>query len=121
MRTAYEQFQWRLAPIFEHGLSRGLEQGRAYWFDETEEGYTFRLELPGVEKDALGVELLDRTLSVKGTRQSVLGGQDVAYRINLPKHADVEKLSVKLSSGILTIFVEKKAAAKPRAIEVIAA
>ena len=121
MRTAYEQFQWRIAPILEHGLSRSLEQSRTYWFDETEVGYTLRLELAGVEKDALVVELLERTLSVKGTRQSVLGGHDVAYQIKLPKHADVENLSVELSNGILAIFIEKKPAARPRTIEVIAA
>lgn len=93
---------------------------------EDEDHYYARLELPGVKKADLKLELHDHQLSVSYERQN---GEPkkadqpretaVSKRIvTVPDGIDSEKVSAKLEDGILTITLPKSVERKPREIKV---
>jgi len=92
--------------------------------------YEVRVEMPGVAKGGVRIDLEDNVLSIQGDRQSVnvpegwkalhrelspLGYQ-LRLRLNTP--VDEDKLTASLENGVLTLKLPVKEAAKPRRIEV---
>jgi len=93
------------------------------------ESYTIQVELPGVKKENVSVNLDKDLLSVRGTRSTTPPADwkplyrelsDVNYQLRLKLNVPVEdsKLSAKLEDGILTLTLPLKEAAKPRTISV---
>ena len=93
------------------------------------ESYTVQVELPGVKKENVSVNLDKDLLSVRGTRSTTPPADwkplyrelsDVNYQLRLKLNVPVEdsKLSAKLEDGILTLTLPLKEAAKPRTISV---
>jgi len=93
------------------------------------ENYTIQVELPGVKKENVSVNLDKDLLSVRGTRSTTPPADwkplyrelsDVNYQLRLKLNVPVEdsKLSAKLEDGILTLTLPLKEAAKPRTISV---
>ena len=95
---------------------------------ETEDGYIAELDLPGVRKDDLDVELLGNEIHVRGEvrarewtgvvrRQGRPTGA-VEHRFTVPGRIDAEGIEAELSDGVLTIRLPKADSAKPKRIEV---
>ena len=94
---------------------------------ENDDGYEIHAELPGLSKDQIDIQVQDRELIISG---EIKGGQRgrmhrstrrtgrFEYRTYLPSDFKADKVSAKLSSGILTVRVPKSDMAKPRRIEV---
>ncbi len=93
------------------------------------ESYTVRVELPGVKKENVAVNLDQNVLSVRGARSTTPPADwkplyrelsDVNYQLKLKLNVPVEdsKLSAKLEDGVLTLTLPVKEAAKPRTIAV---
>lgn len=93
------------------------------------ESYTVQVEMPGVKKENLSVNLDQNVLSVRGTRSTTPPAdwkplyrelRDVNYQLKLKLNVPVEdsKLSAKLEDGVLTLTLPVKEAAKPRTIAV---
>lgn len=82
--------------------------------------YTIKLELPGVDKKDIEVEVHNHTLTIKGEkRQESEEKEKDFYRIersygsfkrilNLPEDADVDSIVSEHKDGILTIKISKK-------------
>jgi HSP20 family protein len=97
---------------------------------ETDDGYQFEVELPGVNKDQLNVELNDRELVITGEvaepkqedgrrrRRSTRRTGRFEFRASLPGDINPEGVSATLSDGVLTVKIPKSEAAKPRRVEV---
>ncbi|MEU0771582.1 Hsp20/alpha crystallin family protein [Streptomyces albogriseolus] len=117
-------------PFPTHPLS---EIGDAPWapladVEDTGDAYVMELELPGVEKDHITVEVTDGELDIHGEvkdkeRTGVLRRQtrrtgSFSYRTTLPQNADTERITADLAHGILTVRVPKAASATPRRIEI---
>jgi HSP20 family protein len=96
---------------------------------ETDDAYVLELELPGVKRDDINVELADRQLSVSGEVKEETEREGVwrrrtrrygrfEYRTLLPGEADAEKVTATLSDGVLTVTVPKAAVTKPRKVEI---
>lgn len=94
--------------------------------EETDDAYVLELDLPGLRKDHVSVEVLDSELAVHGEvkekertgvirRQTRKVGQ-FDYRMSLP--ADAERISAELADGVLTVRVPRAEKAKPRRIEI---
>lgn len=87
-------------------------------------------EVPGIERKDLDVTITGETLSVKGVKQPLpdeenlhfirreRGSGEFVRTIILPDAVDAEKIEAKLTDGIMTIRLPKKAAAKPKQIEI---
>lgn len=94
--------------------------------DVTEESdaYVVRLDVPGVEKDALDVTIDGTMLSVKAHRvtKTKTGESTLDYRraFSLPEHVKSDEISGTLKDGILTLRVPKDEMAKPRKISIAA-
>jgi len=93
------------------------------------ESYTIQVELPGVKKENVSVNLDQDLLSVRGTRSTTPPADwkplyrelsDVSYHLRLKLNVPVEdsKLAAKLEDGILTLTLPVKEAVKPRTISV---
>jgi HSP20 family protein len=97
---------------------------------ETDDGYQFEVELPGVNKDQLNVELNDRELVITGEvaepkqedgrrrRRSTRRTGRFEFRASLPGDINPEGVSATLSDDVLTVKIPKSEAAKPRRVEV---
>lgn len=97
---------------------------------EDEDGYLVEVELPGVKRDDISIELLGSELAVSGTlqekeRQGLVRHRtrrtgEFHYRVRLPQSVDADKIEATLDEGVLSIRVPKVEAAKPRRIAITA-
>jgi HSP20 family protein len=95
---------------------------------EENDAVVLRLEMPGVSKDGLDVNIDADTLTVHGRRNGY--AEDVSYVIHerrdadyraaytLDQRVDREKIDAKMDNGILTVRLHLKEEVKPRKIEV---
>jgi len=101
----------------------GLHQGRpATDLYEDADHYHARLELPGVKKEDIKVELQDGRLQVSAKRREVSGGQETCFTLTraiaVPEDIASHGISAKLEDGVLQISLPKPEQRKPRSIEV---
>ena len=89
---------------------------------ETETGYRYDLELPGLKKDELKVTLTDGVLAVKGQKRLFRDGAETAVEVErsllVPEDVDPEKVHARYVEGILTLEFSKREEAKPKTIQV---
>jgi HSP20 family protein len=94
---------------------------------ETENAYVVAVELPGVHKDQIKVELQDREVIVTGEATDHVKGRRhrssrrtgrFEYRAILPGDVNPEGVVAQLADGVLTVTVPKSEAARPHEIEV---
>ena len=96
--------------------------------EETEDAYSVEIELPGVKRDDIDIQLSDRELTVSGEvkekeRTGILRRRTrrvghFQYSVTLPADVDADDVSARLDDGVLTVRVAKSAQAKPRRIEI---
>ena len=97
---------------------------------ETEEEYVFKLELAGVSKEDIKVEMEGDKLSISGNRKEETEvKKDNYHRVErvcgsfartfqLPKNADGEKVKANMKDGILELRIPKKEEAKAKSIPI---
>ena len=89
---------------------------------ENEHERVVRLEIPGVPKKAIELELENAILSVRARREEK--GEEGATTINLSRSlsvgedVDPDSISASLENGILTIVLKKREQAKPKQITI---
>jgi len=97
---------------------------------ETKDDYVFKLEVPGLNKDDIKVELKDHTLSIKGEKKEEKEVKKDDYHRTesysgtfsrsfvLPKDIDEKKVNASLKDGVLELRVAKTEEQKPKAIPI---
>ena len=97
---------------------------------ETNEAFTLKADVPGVEEKDLDVAIHNGVLTVSGHREAEERKEGESYALyerqygsftrsfSLPDIADSERIDAKLDKGVLTLVVPKKAEAKPRKIAI---
>lgn len=95
---------------------------------ETADGYVFAVELPGVNPEAVDVELKDNTLTIKGERANRAENEHYHYSerltgrfarvFRLSKPVNSEGVSAAYRDGVLSVTVPLREEAKPRKIAV---
>jgi HSP20 family protein len=118
----------RVNSLWEAGLGRLDSWSPLADVEEGEDGYTVEIELPGVRREDVDVQLVDRVLTVSGEvkekeRTGVLHRRtrrigQFRYTVTLPGAVDAENVDARLHDGVLTIRVPKSAEAKPRRIAI---
>ena len=95
---------------------------------EENDGYTLRVEMPGVNKEGLEISMENNELSIIGRRSlPTLDGALLHREIRrenfrrifeLDPSIDTDKISAKMDQGILTLRLPKAEHVKPRKITV---
>lgn len=98
---------------------------------ETDDSFVVEVDLPGVRREDVAVDMVGNELSVTGEiqereraglfrhRSRRVGRFE--YRVLLPQEVDADGVTAELAGGVLTVTVPKAATAKPRRIEITAA
>ncbi|KID28214.1 Hsp20/alpha crystallin family protein [Prauserella rugosa] len=93
---------------------------------ETDEAYVVEVEVPGVKRDDITVDLADNVLTVSGEvneregrfrRRTRRTGQ-FRYSVSLPEGIDTEQVGAELADGVLTVNVPKRPDTGTRRIEI---
>lgn len=97
---------------------------------EDERRYVATLELPGVRRENIAVELEGATLTIRGEKRCEREVQGERRRLversfgafarsfTLPADADCERIEASLEDGVLTLTVAKRGERRARVIEI---
>jgi HSP20 family molecular chaperone IbpA len=111
-------FNWSSGPDILEGLDsvvRELENSCCFQRERGEKGYNLSLEIPGVKKEDLSLEIKGRVLLVN-TKDRF--SEERRYSEHLPEDAEGEAAEARLEDGVLYIRVPFKEAAGGRKIPV---
>ncbi|HWC10672.1 MAG TPA: Hsp20/alpha crystallin family protein [Acidimicrobiales bacterium] len=96
--------------------------------EETDDAYLVEIELPGVKRDDISVEVAGRRLTVSGERKErervgILRRRTRTvgrfhYEVVLPGDVEEEGVAASMDEGVLTVRVPKAASERPRRIPV---
>lgn len=96
--------------------------------EETDDAYLVEIELPGVKRDDVSVEVAGRRLRVSGERKErqrvgILRRRTRTvgrfhYEVVLPGDVEEEGVTASMEEGVLTLRVPKPASERPRRIAV---
>ncbi|CDP06545.1 unnamed protein product [Coffea canephora] len=121
-----------LAPSGLSDETKGIVNARVDW-KETPEAHVFKVDLPGLKKEEVKVEVEDgRVLAISGERAAEKEDKnDKWHRVErsrgrftrkflLPENAKVEEVKANMEYGVLTVTIPKQEVKKPevRAIEI---
>ncbi|OBQ51510.1 Hsp20/alpha crystallin family protein [Halodesulfovibrio spirochaetisodalis] len=98
-------------------------------FVEREDGFYLYLDMPGVEKEKLHLDIENDKLSVQaksdfgltsGERVHSMEFGEVEYfaRFEVSELVDKQKVSAKFENGVLTIYLPKRKEAPPKRIKI---
>ena len=97
---------------------------------ETKSEFLISLNVPGVSKEDLSIDVKGQTLTISGERKDLISGEDqkIVRResnfgtfkrgFTLPKEADLDKIEASHTNGVLTISLKKSEAAASKRIEI---
>ncbi len=96
--------------------------------EESDDAYVVEIELPGVKRDDVSVEVAGQRLTVSGERKErervgILRRRTRTvgrfhYEVVLPGDVDDEGVSASIDEGVLTVRVPKPASDRPRRIPI---
>jgi HSP20 family protein len=128
--------QDRMNRLFEDATQRrsqdtGDEFERADWTPaadiyETDSGYLIAMDLPGIDREALELDVDDNRLVVKGTRTIAESKQHRSERprgkflrtFSVPGSVDQAKIGAEFKDGVLHIRLPKRSEQKPKKIDI---
>lgn len=106
--------------LFEVAAKRAAAP-RAYDLYEDDRNYFAQVELPGVKKEAVALELDGDVLTVTVTRPDVEDGAEApkwTQSVHVPEEIAADQVSAKLEDGILTVTLPKVETPKPVQISI---
>jgi HSP20 family protein len=93
---------------------------------ETDSGYLIAMDLPGIDREALQLDVDDSRLAVKGTRTIAEPNQHRTERprgkflrtFTIPGSVDQAKIGAEYKNGVLNIHLPKRSEQKPKKIDI---
>lgn len=108
---------WQGAPTRGFYNERGFEP--ACEITEGEDRYTLSLDVPGMKKEDIKIEVIDNALTISGERKRESKSYGVFKRsFTLPASIEADKAEARYENGVLEIDLPKTPMAKPRQIEI---
>ena len=96
--------------------------------EETDDAYVVEVELPGVKRDDVSIEVAGRRLTVSGERKErervgILRRRTRTvgrfhYEVVVPREVEEDEVSASMDEGVLIVRLPKPASARPRRIPV---
>ena len=124
-----EELTERMNSLWQSGWGDALDRWSPLAdLEETDDAYAVEIDLPGVQRDDVDIQLADRVLTVSGEvkekeRAGVLRRRTrrvgrFHYSVTLPGEVNADHVTARLHDGVLAIRVPKAAEAKPRRIAI---
>jgi HSP20 family protein len=91
---------------------------------EDKDHFHYRVELPGLKREDVQVEMGDGVLSVSGTRKGFTrdgaAEQSSAFSrsVSVPAHVQEDKILAKYEDGVLTVTLPKAEEVKPKRVAI---
>jgi HSP20 family protein len=95
---------------------------------ETADAYLVELDVPGVRREDIDVEMMGNELVITGElKEKERDGRfhhrtrrfgRFGYRTTLPRQVDADKIEATMDNGVLTVRIPKSESVKPRRIEI---
>ncbi len=97
---------------------------------ENDDRYTVTVELPGMGKDDVTVEIEEGMLTIRGEKKSEREEKEEKPRFverrygafsrsfSLPRDADPDRIEAGFDKGVLTLTIPRSEAAKPRSVAI---
>jgi HSP20 family protein len=96
--------------------------------EETDDAWVFEVELPGMRREDIQIEVGDGELTISGEikerervgvlRHRTRRSGSFNYRTTLPAGVDPERVEAKFDNGVLTVRVPRPEHAKPRRVKI---
>lgn len=77
-----------------------------------------RAELPGINREAINVEMVDGYLNISATRQDKEETFSLNRSVAIPETVQADKVTAAYENGVLTVTLPKQEQAKPRKISI---
>ena len=121
-RSPWAALDSEMDRLFDHALADFTAPAFAPRFPvdlyEDKDNTYVRAELPGVNRDAINVEMVDGYLNITASRKE----QDETFSLNrsisIPEAVQADKVTAAYENGVLTVTLPKQEQAKPRKINV---
>lgn len=110
--------------------SEGSEFSPRMDMKETEDAYTVKLTMPGIDKDDLDISVSDGVLTVKGETSEETEDEKATYlvrehkhysyyrSVRLPSEVVADKAEAEYKNGVLKLTLPKAEEVKPKSIPV---
>jgi len=91
---------------------------------EDQDNHYVRAELPGVDRSAINVEMVEGFLTISGSRNVPgAGGEEAetfefSRSLSIPEAVHADKVAATYENGVLTVTLPKREEAKPRKISI---
>ncbi|MDN5384834.1 Hsp20/alpha crystallin family protein [Streptomyces sp. LB8] len=130
--TEFDELFSRMESLLESTMGGALTESAAWTpladFTETDDSYRIEVEVPGVKRDDINIEVMDRELVISGEyterertgllRHSTRRVGRFEHRTLLPGDFDADGINATLSDGVLTVTVPKAESSRTRRIEI---
>jgi HSP20 family protein len=89
---------------------------------EDKENTYVRAELPGVNRDAVNVEMVDGYLTITAARKEKTGDSEESFSfsrsVSIPDDVHSDKVAAVYQDGVLTVTLPKREEAKPKKVNI---
>ena len=128
----FDDLYGRLGRWMDDVFGRGTAEGGAWSptadLSETDEAFVVTVDLPGVAREDIEIEVSGRELRIHGETKEPESEGVVRYRarrfgsfdhrLTLPQEVAADRVEAKLADGVLTVRVPKSEETKPRRVEI---
>jgi HSP20 family protein len=131
----FDEIQQRLQRLLRDRTERGTTEAFADWMpsvdiQETEGEFLVKADLPEVHKDEVKVQFNDGVLTIEGDRRQDKEETGKRFhkiereygrfvrRFSLPTEIDPAAIRAEFKDGVLSIYLPKSPAAKPKVVDV---
>jgi len=116
------------SPAPEEGWTRSWEPAVNIY--ESDDEIVVKAEVPGIERDRVGVEVKDGVLSLRGERKFEREVKEESYHriersygsfqrsFTLPSSVDPDKVRATLRNGVLEVTLRKREQARPKQVRI---
>jgi HSP20 family protein len=116
--------------LSERRFEREFTWAPAVEVKELPDKFVLRVDLPGIRKEDIKLEVSDNILTISGERKEEKEEKEAQYyrreivygsfhrSIQLPPSVDPEKITAKLENGVLTVEIPKTEKAKAKEIPI---
>jgi len=121
-RSPWNGFETDIDRLFESALADFAGPASAPRFPvdlyEDKDNTYVRAELPGVNRDAINVEIVDGYLNISASRKQGDESFSLNRSVSIPEAVQADKVSAAYENGVLTVTLPKQEQAKPRKIAI---